>query len=543
MAVIGLVIITWQVTPAQTAMLPQYDLATSEVEAALQENETVRVVIRLNAPDLSLMSMNDQRTTVQSLQDSVLNNLAETDFTLKRRFQTLPVLAGEVTAAGLKSLSQNSRVASIALDQPIEAHDTVSLNALQANTVHSEFGVTGQGVTVAVLDTGIDVDHPDFSGRIIAQHCFTDGNCQPGNVDESTIGDDLNGHGTNVAGIVASSGAVSANTKGFAPGANLVAVRVLDQYGGGWASDWLAGLDWIKNNLDTLSVDVINMSLGTNSIYYGSCDDTNPNDSDNTWYTTTSMINQLYNAGVAIFASSGNAGYFNAMSAPGCFTNVIAVGATSDSNLGWQYWFGCYDDTTSLDKITCFTNRNALLDLLAPGAKITSSGMGGGWSTYYGTSQASPTAAGVAALMLEVNPDLTSAQLQQAMQDTGIAIYDSHSGRTYMRIDALKAVQSQTSVIVAGNTVGLVGDTYTFTAVVDPFAATLPITYTWEVAGFATYTSTTPTINTAAYIFSTAGTKTIHLTVTNSLGSFTDTHTIKVFTSLPNKSYLPVALK
>lgn len=537
-----LAFLTWQVTPAQTAPLSQSTVIASEVETALQENERVRVILNLNTPELTVMSMDDRTATVQSIQDSVLGELSAADFTLKRRFQIIPAMAVEINAAALKTLSQNSNVASIQIDQPIEIHDTVSLNALQANTVHSGYGVTGQGVTAAVLDTGIDVDNSDFSGRIVAQHCFTDGNCQPGNTDESSNGDDLNGHGTNVAGIIASNGSGHTETKGFAPAAKLVSVRVMSADGSGYVSDWEAGLEWVYQNLSTTPVDIINMSIGTNDQYYDNC--------DSFFSDSKEIITLLHNAGVAIFASSGNAGNFYEISSPACLNNVIAVGATYDSNIGPSYWssFGCYDASTSLNTITCFTNRSAMLDILAPGAIINSSKLGGStpiepYSMFAGTSQAAPTAAGVAALMLQVNPDLTPDQIQTTMQDTGVAIYDSHSTRTYYRIDALKAVQSLTSAIIAGNTVGLVGDTYTFTAVINPFSASLPATYTWTSSGFSPIVITNPSVRTASYTFTTAGTKTINLTVTNDSGSFTDTHTIKVFTSLPNKSYLPVALK
>ncbi len=530
---IAVILAAWQATPAGSAQSPQLPVVSPEVETALLENGSVRVIINLNAPDVSSMSMSEQMVSVQALQETVLSDLSDADFTLKRRFQTIPALAGEVTSAGMQTLSNNSDVASIQLDLPIEIHDSTSLSALQANTVHSNYGFTGQGVTAAVLDTGVDVDNADFSGRIVAQHCFTDGDCQPGNVDESSSGDDLNGHGTNVAGIIGSNGAEGSETKGFAPSANLVAVRVLDRDGSGWTSDWEAGLEWIYTNLSGTPVDVINMSLGTGTTYLNNC--------DASWPSAAGIISLLHTAGVAVFASTGNAGKYNSISAPACLSHVTAVGATSDSYLGSGIsWFGCYDYTTGLNTITCFTNSNAMMDLVAPGALITSSKMGGGSSTYYGTSQASPTAAGVAALMLEVNPALTPEQIEQAMQNTGVSVTDSKNGLSFKRINALKAVQSQTTVSITGNTIGVIGDTNTFTAVVDPFATTVPITYTWEVAGYATYTSTTPAVNTAAYIFTTTGAKQINLTVANGGGTFTDSHSIVIYASLPYKTFLPM---
>ena len=346
-----------------------------------------------------------------------------------------------------------------------------------------------------------------------------------------------------MAGILASSGAESDETKGFAPEANLVAVRVLDETGEGRTSDWVAGLEWVYTNtiLGKVPVDVVNMSFGSGSTYAGNC--------DSEYASAAGMINLLNAAGVAVFASTGNNAKSGSITSPACISNVIAVGATADSHLSQKIWdfdgeYVCTDAYTALDKIICFTNRSSAMDLLAPGAKITSSDIGGGEPvTAYGTSQAAAVATGVAALVLQVNPDITPADLLSAMQSNGVAIEDSRLGLTFYRVDALKAVQSQTSAIIAGNTVGLVNNTYTFKAVVNPFSTSVPITYTWEVAGYATYVSTTPSINTVAYNFSTAGTKQINLTVTNGVGSFTDSHTIKIFTSLPYKIFLPVLLQ
>src|SRR5690606_20543786 len=122
----------------------------------------------------------------------------------------------------------------------------------------------------------------------------------------------------------------------------------------------------------------------------------------------SAVIKQLTEAGVTIFASSGNGGSVTKMGAPACNTGVIAVGATYDSDLGRQpssgtyqtlfnvNWPDCYDATSSTKHIACFTSTAGdRLDLLAPGAQIQSVGLGSGTSTYRGTSQASPAAAGV----------------------------------------------------------------------------------------------------------------------------------------------------
>jgi hypothetical protein len=110
-------------------------------------------------------------------------------------------------------------------------------------------------------------------------------------------------------------------------------------------------------------------------------------------------------------------------------------------------WFGsswpaCADNPTSLQKITCFTNSAATMDIVAPGAQITATGLGGGTTTYWGTSQASPTAAGIAALMLQAQPALTPAQIETTLKTTGTPVTDAKNGLSFPLINALNAIIS-----------------------------------------------------------------------------------------------------
>ena len=96
-------------------------------------------------------------------------------------------------------------------------------------------------------------------------------------------------------------------------------------------------------------------------------------------------------------------------------------------------------DPSAADKVTCFSNSSTALDLLAPGAAITSTGVGWSTSTYYGTSQASPMAAAAAADLLQKNPSLTPGQIQSTLKSTGMPITDSRNGRVTPRIDVVAA--------------------------------------------------------------------------------------------------------
>jgi hypothetical protein len=133
---------------------------------------------------------------------------------------------------------------------------------------------------------------------------------------------------------------------------------------------------------------------------------------------------------------------------------VVGVGATYDSALGRQpssgtyntlfggSWPSCSDASGDLSTITCFTNSNSTLDIVAPGALITASGRGGGLSTYRGTSQASPTAAGVAASMIQAAPALTPSAILSILKSSGSSITDAKNGLSFPRVNAYNAVLS-----------------------------------------------------------------------------------------------------
>lgn len=415
------------------------------VLAAAQTEGEIRVIVQLRAPSIGFGRVPFNTRLNAEMQNDVLASAGK--FIVRHKYSHLPAFAGYADFATILQMQANPLVASVVIDEPSTMHTGQSVSAIQASIAQSTYGLRGRGVTVAVLDSGIDTDHPDLSDDIIAQHCETQGNCPPSNTTFGVSAEDANGHGTNVSGVITSNGVVA--PVGFAPDAKIVAVRVLSSTGGGFVSDWVEGLDWIIANQASLNIDIINMSLGTNALYTSTsaCDIAQP--------TVVTAINTLVNThGIAIFASSGNQGSSTSISSPACNTGVVSVGATYDSDLGREpdagtyntlfggTWPACFDAATNTTTITCFTNSHAELDLLAPGAQITSAGMGGGTSTYRGTSQASPTVAGVAALMLEANPTLTPAQIQTTLYTTGVNVTDSKNGFTFRRINALAAVQA-----------------------------------------------------------------------------------------------------
>jgi len=516
--------------PALIAASAQIDGLVIEQLAA---QGTVRVLILLAETDAPTSDV--QSAQIAQAQASVLAALPAADFQLHYRYQSTPALAGVVTAAGLDILRNQPAVRAVQVDQPGGAHLDRSVPALGADIVHTTYGFTGQGVTVAVLDTGIDTDHPDLAGSIVAQHCFLNGACQPGNSAESANAEDENGHGSHVAGIITSDGGVAG--RGFAPDANIVAVRVLDASGSGFVSDWVAGLDWLYANLATQPVQIINMSLGTFALYPGNCDAQES--------VLTTAINQLHAAGVTIFASSGNQGSNSRLASPACNTNVIAVGATYDGDNGrepdagsYQSGFGsswpnCFDNPTSLQKITCFTNSNALLDIVAPGAPLESTFMGGGVATYWGTSQAAPTAAGIAALLLQADQSLTPAAIESLLKTSGQPVVDPKNNLQFPLINAHNAIlnllpKPPATLTLTAPITQLVGVATPFLVTVGPPSAAQPITYVWQASGQPAITHTGGLSDSVTFAWPTPGPQTVQVKAINAGGMVSTTHLITI---------------
>ena len=402
------------------------------IEQAIKADGATRVVVALRLPYAS-SAVGARKVQVAQAQSRVLQALAAPDdFQVTRRYQTVPGLVGVVTPQGLESLRRNPDVQAVALDMPIQALDSESAALIRADRVWNDLGLTGAGVNVAVVDTGVDRAHPDLADHIVAQHCFSIASCPPSGADESEDAQDENGHGTHVAGIITSRGAAS--PRGIAPDAGLVAVRVMDKNASGWNSDVIAGIDWVVANQAQFNIKAINLSLGAGR-YADVCDAQDANT-----MLQASALEAARQAGIVTFAASGNEGLTNGMVAPACISSVVSVGAVYDANLGAATWPPCSDANATADQVTCFSDSSSTLDLLAPGAVIVSTALDGGQVSKSGTSMASPHAAAVSALMLQAYPSLAPAEIESALERTGVPITDRRTGRVTPRIDALAAV-------------------------------------------------------------------------------------------------------
>jgi subtilisin family serine protease len=369
----------------------------------------------------------------------VIERLPAAELRVGRRFERVPAFAGSVTAAGLLRLAGISDVLRVSLDTPVRIQLVQAIPLVEIDTLHG-LGLSGSGRKIGVLDTGIDLDHPDLEDAIVAEQCFCQGSdgiggdgCCPNGLDTqsgSGAAADGHGHGTRVAGVAASAGEVA--SVGAAPEVGIVAVRVLDSSGDGVASDVVAGLDWIAaNHPDT---DVVNLSVGGGQ-YQGDCDEA---DADTMAYADS--VDELESNGSVAVAAAGNDGWSNAMLAPACVAKVVSVGAVYDGNLGEQTRYGCTDTTTQADQVPCWSSASTTTDVFAPGARTTTSTDGGGIFTVYGSSYASPVVAGCGVLLREAQPHASAAAIALALVESPVTVVHTSSGRSYPRLDCEEAL-------------------------------------------------------------------------------------------------------
>jgi subtilisin family serine protease len=367
-----------------------------EVLAAFDKADPVAVIVHLRdeRADRRLgldTSTEAQDQTIQALQRDALGALQAGDLELTHRYKHIPAFAGKLSREGLALLAQAPGVAGVSADPVVRALLDDSTRYIGTDRLRRQ-GKAGAGVRIAVLDTGIDSDHIDLRDALVDQMCtlVPRDRCGP----EPNIAEDVDGHGTHVAGIVASRGKRAPH--GVAAESEIVAVKFLEERNSGAGSNFIEAIDALISRGD---IDVVNMSLGTNLLYSGICD-------DETAYTRalTAAFKRLRDTGAMPVAASGNAGSPNKMGAPACISHVISVGAIA------------LDPRPAIAE---FTNRSGFLDLLAPGVAIESSEIRGSSGERQGTSMAAPHVAGAIAVLKSEYPWAPLDLIVQVLKDTG----------------------------------------------------------------------------------------------------------------------------
>jgi subtilisin family serine protease len=406
--------------------------ATVEVDRTLAAHGEVRIIAVL-AQDGAL---DVERADIARRVDALLASLPIGGVRLERRFETVAALALTVDAGGLAALEADGAVAAISLD-PGGAGQLLESSPLAQVDHVQELGYSGLGRKVAVIDSGIRLDHQSFAGRVVDQACFCF-NCCPNSGSSQfgpgAAGDD-HGHGTNVTGIAAGGAGVAGVPAGAAFEARIVAIKALDSSNSYCCvSDIIASLDWLRvNHHDT---DVVNLSLGSFDRFPGHCD------TAQAWtIALAEVIEGLNVQGTSVTACTANNGSSVDMSAPACIRDVVSVGAVWDSNVGPATVLGCTDATTAADKMTCFANLSPTADLVAPGAWVTAAGRNSptATSTFAGTSMASPLVAGCLVQLRHAFPGLDREVIEAALLASPAHVTRPPLTQTWPRLDCLDA--------------------------------------------------------------------------------------------------------
>jgi subtilisin family serine protease len=354
---------------------------------------------------------------------------ASVDLVTQRYYHVFNGFAARVDRRSFDKLRTIPGVTGVWVDRRKAAADSDSVSLIRADQVWTQLGYRGDGITVAIIDTGVDYTRADLGGCIGAG-CKVEMGWDFVNNDAQPMDD--HGHGTHVAGIVAADGTL----KGVAPHARLWAFKVLDQHGNGSDSTIIAGIERATNpdgNPGTQDgAKVINMSLGG----LGDPDDPVSQASDNAMA-----------GGTVVVVAAGNSGPgFSTIGSPGCARTVLTVGASD--KFDQMAWFSSRGPAPGTLQIKP--------EIIAPGVGIVSTVPTGncelcdpsGYRPLDGTSMAAPHAAGVAALVRQAFPSWTPAQVKAAIMQRSVDLASGAFVQGSGRLDALNAVTAGARVNV-----------------------------------------------------------------------------------------------
>ena len=318
----------------------------------------------------------------------------------------LPFGSDERTAVEL--LKRNPHIKSAEIDKLIApeqvGNDTYYANAwhlpkIQAPTAWDSS--LGTGVTIAILDSGVDGTHPDLQGKLVAGWNFYDGNANT---------TDVYGHGTKVAGAAAATSNNGTGVTGVAWNAKIMPVRISDTAGYAFYSTIAEGIYWAADN----GAKVVNVSYAV----HGST-------------SVQSAGQYLQGKGGLLINSAGNSGAVDTTLANGAMISVSATDS-ADAKASWSS-FGNY------------------VDVSAPGQGIWTTTRGGGYAAVNGTSFSSPVTAGVVALMMSANPALKPSELENILKITAVDLGATGTDQSFGagRVNAAAAVQRARGIIAA----------------------------------------------------------------------------------------------
>ena len=338
---------------------------------------------------------------IEEAQDHFASDMGWVNINELVKFKTIPAMAKTVDRAEIQALLASGQVKRI-------YQDALSFPSLKESSLQIQLpyalaqGIRGQGYAVAILDTGVDSNHPFLRDKVVAEACFSRArSCPNGQARMLGVGAGQPctgdcGHGTHVAGIAAGK---SPQFSGVAPDAKLIAMQVfsvVDSRIGSYTRDQLQALEWLLLNGHQFNLAAINMSLGGRHFNL-------PCDND----PRKLVIDRLRQKGVATIIASGNESQIAKVGTPGCISSAITVGALGKDN-----------------QIAPYSNSYPYLDIVAPGGNQRPSPAGGILSSvlgaktfdyYQGTSMAAPHVAGAWLIFKSAYPKASVAQIEQAM--------------------------------------------------------------------------------------------------------------------------------
>ena len=448
-------VVIWlgQVGVPPAAAANKFDAALQTALPSLSPDGTLRFIVYLNEQatlseaSLPLEKVARRQAVIDTLQDVAaasqapllpfLDQLkANSQVSTYQPLWIVNAVVVEGNAAAINALAARTEVAHITLDvatqylhEPAQVISgtaptdyTWGLEMIMAPHTWYGLGISGQGVVIAIMDTGVEWQHPALLANYRGNQGGTvnhNGNWYDG-IDGSPEPIDPHSHGTHVAGTAVGQGGI-----GVAPGATWIGVRMLNAYGQGNASEIHLAFQWLlaPAGNPALAPDIVNASWSS------------PDATDVTYLPD---IQALQAAGIiALFAAGNNGPDVGSVGSPASLPGVWAVGA-SDSR-DELAWFSARGPSPMTNQIKP--------DMIAPGGGVISSLPGGNYGLYSGTSMATPHMAGAAALLLSAKPALTRLQVQTILHDTAVAINPPHPNQQagYGRLDAYEAVATQVS--------------------------------------------------------------------------------------------------
>lgn len=425
------------VEAAEAAWLAK--LTPDLLDRVTQGGGELEVLVRFRDPDGAAAATRDELGAPERLRwiretgDDLAREYGPLGVTAVERFTSLPLLHLRFPAEVLEAVAGDPRVASV---EPVRVLHTLRQNgkAMLEVPAVAAMGFDGAGVSVAVLDSGVDYRHPELAPA------GTDAAAKTVKLWDSIANDDdpmdENGHGTAVAGIVAGA------TDGVAPRARIVAVRVMNAQGNSQGSSITKGLDKVIESVlagNPHNIRAVNLSLGGLHPQYwppnaGTCDDLVP--------SYKAAFDTLTNLGVAVFVAAGNDGCSTGVAIPACVSSAVAVGAVHNTASGLGRTFSglacggeCTDSPAAAKQIACYSNSGEKLAVWAPAHNTVTptlqppSGQPGTMTyAFGGTSAAAPYVAGIAALLAQAYPDAGARAIREALVRTGEPITDGRNG-------------------------------------------------------------------------------------------------------------------